>query len=55
MFENYSHLGRSKAEIYSEVIRNIYCEIGEFEKSDKQFRDTLNYLSILYGHDIKNT
>lgn len=55
MLENYSHLGKSKWEIYSEVVRNIYCELGNFEKSDRQFRDTLNYLTVIYGREIKNT
>jgi len=55
MFDNFSRLGKSKWEIYSEVVRNIYCEVGNFEKSDSQFRDTLNYLTVLYGREITNT
>ena len=55
MLENYSHLGNSKSEIYGEVVRNIYCELGNFQKSDMQFRDTLNYLTVIYGREIKNT
>lgn len=55
MLENHAHLGKSKWEVYSEVVRNIYCELGNFEKSDRQFRDTLNYLSVIYGREIKNT
>jgi len=55
MLENYTHLGKSKWEIYSEVVRNIYSEIGNLEKSDKVFRDTLDYLTVIYGREIKNT
>jgi hypothetical protein len=55
MFENHSNLGKSKWEIYSEVVRNIYCELGSFEKSERQFKDTLNYLSVIYGREFKNT
>ena len=34
MFENYSHLGKEKWQIYAEVVRSMYCEIAGFKKSD---------------------
>ena len=39
MFEHYSHLGKEKWEIFAEVTRKIYCEIGGFEESNYGFRD----------------
>jgi 1-acyl-sn-glycerol-3-phosphate acyltransferase len=51
----YKHYGEEKWEIYAEVVRDIYCEIGGFEKSDKTFRDTLEYISQIHGTKIKNT
>ena len=39
MFEHYSNLGKEKWEIFSEVTRKIYCEIGGFEESNYGFRD----------------
>jgi hypothetical protein len=55
MFETYQHLGKEKWEIYAEVVRSIWCEVGEFEKSDKSFRDTLEYVSKIHGTVVKNT
>ena len=39
MFEHYSHLGKEKWEIFAEVTRKIYCEIGGFEESNLGYRD----------------
>lgn len=58
MFENYAKINPSitnKAEIYAEVVREIWCEIGGFEKSDKNFNDYLNYISLVFGRNVKNT
>ena len=50
MFEQYSHLGKEKWEIYAEVTRKIYCEIGGFEESNLGYRDEHLYsLSISSG------
>ena len=43
MFKNYSHFGNEKWEIYAEVVRKIYCEIGGFTESDLGFRDSRDY------------
>ena len=43
MFKNYRHLGKEKWEIYAEVVRKIYCEIGGFTESDMGFRDSKDY------------
>jgi len=48
MFQHYSHLGKEKWEIYAEVTRKIYCEIGEFEESNLGYRD-----EHLYSMSIK--
>ncbi len=55
MFETYSHLGKDKWEVYSEVVRAIYCDIGSFKKSTKTFEDMLNYLSEINGKTVFNT
>jgi hypothetical protein len=55
MFEKYKDLGTEKWEIYAEVVREMWCEIGGFEKSNKTFRDTLDYVSTIFGTVIKNT
>ena len=50
MFEHYSNLGKEKWEIFSEVTRKIYCEIGGFEESNYRFRDVDLYeRSVLSG------
>ena len=43
MFKNYGHFGKEKWEIYAEVVRKIYCEIGHFTESDLGFRDSKDY------------
>ena len=43
MFKNYSHLGKEKWEIFAEVVRKIYCEIGGFQSCDMKYRDHLDY------------
>lgn len=55
MFENYSHLGNEKWEIYTEVVREIYCEIASFKKSDRTFKDFLDYISYIRKSKITNT
>lgn len=49
MFEHFSNLGKEKWEVYTEVVREIYCEIGGFEKSDKTYRDSQEYLNYING------
>ena len=43
MFQNYSNLGKEKWEIYAEVVRKIYCEIGWFKESNLGYRDAMIY------------
>jgi 1-acyl-sn-glycerol-3-phosphate acyltransferase len=43
MFQNYSNLGKEKWEIYAEVVRKIYCEIGGFKESNLGYRDAMIY------------
>ena len=40
MYEKYKDLGKEKWEIFAEVAREIYCEIGGFQKSDMTLKDT---------------
>ena len=50
MFKTYSHLGNEKWEIFSEVCRKIYCEIGSFKESNLGYRDEHLYsLAIKKG------
>jgi hypothetical protein len=58
MYENYRSLHpeiSNEAEIYAEVIREIWCEIGKFEKSDKSFNDYLDYISLVFKKEVTNT
>ena len=54
MFNEWSHLGREKWEVYAEVTREIYSRAGQFEKTDKNFLDMLNYLSEINGEKVIN-
>lgn len=54
MFEKWSHLGNDKWEVYAEVTREIYCSVGEFEKTNKNFLDMLNYLSEINEKKVTN-
>lgn len=56
MFENYSHLGKEKWEIFAEVTRKIYCEIGGLKESNLGYRDEHLYsLAIKTGkYDCNN-
>jgi lysophosphatidylcholine acyltransferase/lyso-PAF acetyltransferase len=48
MFEKYADLGKEKWEIYAEVVRRMYCEIGHFTSSDQNTRDSYKYMNALY-------
>ena len=39
MYEKYKHLGKEKWEIYAEVVRKIYSEIGNLKESSLGLRD----------------
>ena len=47
MYEHYKHLGNDKVEIFSEVAREIYCEVGGFKKGNGSLRETNRYSSIM--------
>ena len=47
MYKKYGHLGNEKWEIYAEVVRKIYCEVGGFTESDLGYRD-----SHFYGESL---
>lgn len=55
MFEKYKDLGKEKWEIYANVVRNIYAEVGEFELVNYGLRDSNTYYySILKGEYVGN-
>jgi len=55
MFENYSHLGKEKWQIYAEVVRSMYCEIAGFKKTEKSYEDLLEYMTQINKRRVVNT
>jgi lysophosphatidylcholine acyltransferase/lyso-PAF acetyltransferase len=56
MWENFSHLGKEKWEIYAEVTRKIMCEISGLKPSNKNFRDSKYYEdSLRKGFYVKES
>ncbi len=58
MYEYYSKLHpelKEEWEIFAEVARELYCNIGNFEKSEKSFKDSKDYSDIIHGRKKKNT
>ena len=49
MFENYKHLGNEKWEIYANVVRKIYSEVGGLEEVNQGFRDKTIYMKAMHG------
>lgn len=47
MFENYKHLGKEKWEIYMNVVRKIYSEVGGLEETDMGLRDLNRYIKAM--------
>ena len=47
MFKNFSHFGKEKWEIYTEVVRKIYCEVGGFKESNLRYRDSHEYYEAM--------
>ena len=47
MFENYKHLGKEKWEIYMNVVRKIYSEVGGLEEVDMGLRDINRYIKAM--------
>ena len=47
MFKNYAHFGKEKWEIYANVVKNMYAEIGKFKMSDLGHRDKDFYYEVL--------
>ncbi len=47
MFENYQHFGKEKWEIYMNVVRKIYSEVGGMEEADMGFRDLNRYIKAM--------
>ena len=53
MYEKYKHLVKEKWEIYAEVVRKIYSEIGNLKESSLGLRDEKKY-NIALKHGIYN-
>lgn len=58
MYEYYSKIHpeiKDEWEIYAEVVRELYCKIGNFEKSEKTLRNSKEYADIINGKKKKNS
>jgi hypothetical protein len=58
MYENYSKMHpeiKENWEIFAEVAREIYCNVGNFEKSDKTLRDSKEYSDTIHKRKKKDT
>ena len=50
MFDNYGHISQEKWEVFAEVVRKIYSEIGNLEESTFGLRDEKKYnIALKYG------
>ena len=50
MFENYKHLDTEKWEVFAEVVRKIYSELGNLKESTFGLRDEKKYnIAMKYG------
>lgn len=47
MYKHYADLGNEKWEVFAEVVRNMYCEIGGFKPSNKGLSDSKRYNYLL--------
>ena len=47
MYETYKDFGKEKWEIFAEVVRRIYCEVGGFVSSDKGLADSQKYVKYM--------
>jgi hypothetical protein len=47
MYENYKHLGKEKWEIYMNVVRKIYSEVGGLVECDMGLRDLNRYIKAM--------
>jgi 1-acyl-sn-glycerol-3-phosphate acyltransferase len=55
LFENFSHLGKDKPEIFAEACRHIMSELGDLPLSQSSFETKLNYISEIRRKVVKNT
>ena len=50
MYKTYGHLGKENWEIYAEVVRKIYSELGNLEESNFELREEKKYnIAMKYG------
>ena len=50
MYKTYGHLGKERWEIFAEVVRKIYSELGNLEESNFGLRDEKKYnIAMKYG------
>jgi 1-acyl-sn-glycerol-3-phosphate acyltransferase len=55
LFRNFSHFGKDKTHIYSEVMKKIMSEISYLPIRNANFDTKLEYLSLIRKKEIKNT
>ena len=55
LFKNYSHLGKSESDIYTEACRRVMSEIGNFELRNEDYLKKLEYISKVLGKTVKST
>jgi hypothetical protein len=53
MFKHFYTDKTEKWEVFAEVVRDIYAEIGGFELSDSTLKDVLEYEAKLLGKKVK--
>lgn len=44
MYEKYKEFGKEKWEVFMEVVKRMYCEIGGFGPSEKGLEDSMKYI-----------
>ena len=50
MYKTYGHLGKENWEIYAEVVRKIYSELGNLKESNFELREEKKYnIAMKYG------
>jgi hypothetical protein len=54
MFKNLYTDKAEKWEVYAEVVKDIYCEIGGFEKSEASLKEALEYEKLISGKSKKD-
>ena len=54
MFQNHSHLGKEKWELYDEFVRKIYCEVEGFKECNLCYRYSNVYTEAMIKRKFDN-